>query len=63
MAKGQRVLAAGEMKTKGGDLVYINDKSGHYRPHGELPGRIAEYVFGREGFNAKGKYVVEWGRD
>ncbi|SCE49877.1 hypothetical protein GA0115240_17045 [Streptomyces sp. DvalAA-14] len=54
------MVAAGEFKTKGGDLVYLNNKSGHYRPYGPNAENAAVDAFNRNGFSADGKYIQEW---
>lgn len=62
LAQGKRVLAAGEFKTKGGDVVYLDNKSGHYRPYGVHARKAAEDAFKRNGFTADGKYNAAWGK-
>ncbi|MEU6059662.1 ALF repeat-containing protein [Streptomyces sp. NPDC047097] len=39
ISKGGPVIAAGEFKTKGGEVVYLDNKSGHFRPYGSRTGR------------------------
>ncbi|MEU9118857.1 hypothetical protein AB0C96_03180 [Streptomyces sp. NPDC048506] len=62
LARGERVLAAGEFKTKGGEVVYLDNKSGHYRPYGIHAEQAAVSAFNRNGLKASGKYVAAWGR-
>lgn len=61
LANGANVIAAGEFKTKGGDLVYMDNKSGHYRPYGPNAEKAAIDAFNRNGFSADGKYIEAWG--
>lgn len=61
IAQGQKVVAAGEFKTKSGDVVYFDNKSGHYRPYGEHAEKAAVDAFKRNGSNADGKYIAAWG--
>ncbi len=49
LANKQPVLAAGEAKFIGGQLVKLNNKSGHYRPSGEFPKAAAEEAFSKAG--------------
>ncbi|WP_201304922.1 hypothetical protein [Streptomyces sp. GS7] len=62
LARGGPVLAAGEFKTKGGEVVSLDNKSGHYRPYGSHAERAAVSAFNRNGLKADGKYVAAWGR-
>jgi hypothetical protein len=62
LAEGGDVLAAGEFKTKGGEGVHLNDKSGHYRPHGIHVRQAAVDAFNKNGLNADGKCKAEWGK-
>lgn len=61
IAQGRDVLAAGEFKTKGGQVVYLDNKSGHYRPHGAHAQKAAVGAFNKNGLNADGKYIEAWG--
>ncbi|MGW5003475.1 polymorphic toxin-type HINT domain-containing protein [Streptomyces hydrogenans] len=61
IAKGKDVLAAGEFKTKGGEVVYLDNKSGHYRPYGENAQKAAVDAFNKNGLGADGKYIEAWG--
>ncbi len=60
LAKGGKVLAAGEFKTKGGQIVYLDNKSGHYRPYGENAQKAAIDAFNRNGLHSDGKYIAAW---
>jgi hypothetical protein len=60
MAKGQNVIAAGEFKTKGRQVVKVNNKSGHYLPHGANAEQAAIDAFNKNGLDADGKYIQEW---
>ncbi|MFF4952035.1 hypothetical protein ACWC2K_22975 [Streptomyces chattanoogensis] len=62
LAQGGRVLAAGEFTTKGGAVVRLDNKSGHYRPYGAHARKAAVDAFDRNGLSAEGKYVDAWGR-
>ncbi|AJC60612.1 hypothetical protein [Streptomyces sp. 769] len=62
LARGNPVLAAGEFKTKGGQVVYLDNKSGHYRPYGARAQKAAVDAFNRNGLNADGKYNAAWGK-
>ncbi len=57
LAQGQTVLAAGEFRVLNGDLVYIDNWSGHYRSSGASAQFQAENAFQRLGFDVKGKYT------
>ncbi|GHE54171.1 hypothetical protein GCM10017771_76540 [Streptomyces capitiformicae] len=61
LAKGGKVLAAGEFKTKGGAVVYLDNKSGHYRPYGANAQTAAVDAFNNNGMDANGKYIAAWG--
>lgn len=62
LAGGKPVLAAGEFKTKGGQVVYLDNKSGHYRPYGARAQKAAVDAFNRNGLHADGKYNAAWGK-
>ncbi|AJT62272.1 hypothetical protein T261_0583 [Streptomyces lydicus] len=62
LAQGGRVLAAGEFKTKGGEVVHLDNRSGHYRPYGAHARQAAVDAFNRNGLRADGKYIDAWGR-
>ncbi|MFG2491773.1 hypothetical protein ACGFSD_12040 [Streptomyces caniferus] len=61
IARGQKVLAAGEFKTKGGEVVFPDNKSGHYRPYGSHAEQAAVDAFNRNGMKADGQYNAAWG--
>ncbi|WP_405844190.1 hypothetical protein OG528_35825 [Streptomyces platensis] len=61
IAGGRKVLAAGEFKTKGGEVVFLDNKSGHYRPYGPNAEKAAVDAFNRNGMKANGKYNAAWG--
>lgn len=63
LAGGRNVLAAGEVKIVRGQIVYIDNASGHYLPHGSSAQRAAEGAFQQAGFDAAGKYVDKVYRD
>jgi hypothetical protein len=60
LAQGRDVLAAGEFKTKGGQVVYLDNKSGHYQPYGAHAQKAAVDAFNRNGLGADGKYIEAW---
>ncbi|MEU2776800.1 polymorphic toxin-type HINT domain-containing protein [Streptomyces sp. NPDC007162] len=60
LAQGRDVLAAGEFKTKGGQVVYLDNKSGHYQPYGANAQKAAVDAFDRNGLDADGKYIEAW---
>ncbi|WP_433254454.1 polymorphic toxin-type HINT domain-containing protein [Streptosporangium sp. CA-135522] len=60
LAQGRDVLAAGEFKTKGGQVVYLDNKSGHYQPYGAHAQKAAVDAFNRNGLGADGKYNEAW---
>ncbi|WP_432107028.1 putative T7SS-secreted protein [Streptomyces sp. AA1529] len=60
LARGGDVLAAGEFKTKSGELVYLDNKSGHYQPYGTHAEKAAVDAFNRNGLGADGKYIEAW---
>ena len=60
LAQGGDVLAAGEFKTKGGQVVYLDNKSGHYQPYGANAEKAAVDAFNRNGLAADGKYIEAW---
>ncbi|MHB6904090.1 hypothetical protein [Streptomyces sp. DB-54] len=62
IARGLPVLTAGEFKAKGGEVVYLDHKSGHYGPYGENVQQSAIDAFNRNGLNADGEYQAPWGR-
>ncbi|MGP8304345.1 hypothetical protein ACTPOK_41920 [Streptomyces inhibens] len=62
LIRGDRVLAAGQFKTNGGEVVYLDNKSGHYRPYGVHAEKAAVSAFHRNGLGAGGKYIAAWGR-
>src|SRR3990167_2904284 len=58
-AQFKRVYAAGELTTKNGQIVKIDNLSGHYRPSGENLASVVEHVFKKNGFeDAAGKFVL-----
>ncbi|MEU1206487.1 hypothetical protein [Nocardia sp. NPDC005825] len=57
LAKGDVVLAAGELKMKSGRIVELNNLSGHYRPWGRNAEDAAVRAFNENGFIAEGKYI------
>lgn len=57
LAGGQPVLAAGEFGVLNGELRFIDNFSGHYRPFGPSAQFQAENAFQRLGFDIRGKYV------
>ncbi|WP_308285993.1 DUF6042 family protein [Streptomyces ardesiacus] len=60
LAQGRDVLAAGEFKTKGGQVVYLDNKSGHYQPYGAHAQKAAVDAFDKNGLGADGKYIEAW---
>ncbi|WEH27490.1 polymorphic toxin-type HINT domain-containing protein [Streptomyces sp. AM 3-1-1] len=60
LAHGRDVLAAGEFKTKGGQVVFLDNKSGHYQPYGANAQKAAVDAFERNGLGAGGKYIEAW---
>ncbi|MFE7318356.1 polymorphic toxin-type HINT domain-containing protein [Streptomyces sp. NPDC057555] len=62
VARGRPVLAAGEFKTKGGEVVYLDNESGHYRPYGANAQQAATDAFNKNGLYADGKYRATWGK-
>ncbi|MGW6565722.1 ricin-type beta-trefoil lectin domain protein [Streptomyces sp. NPDC054975] len=60
LAQGRDVLAAGEFKTKGGQVVYLDNKSGHYQPYGAHAQKAAVDAFNGNGLGADGKYIEAW---
>ncbi|WP_217235079.1 polymorphic toxin-type HINT domain-containing protein [Streptomyces sp. AC555_RSS877] len=60
LAQGRDVLAAGEFKTKGGQVVYLDNKSGHYQPYGAHAQKAAMDAFNRNGLGSDGKYIEAW---
>lgn len=62
LARGNPVLAAGQFKTKGGAVVSLDNKSGHYRPYGARAQKAAVDAFNRNGLHADGKYNAAWGK-
>lgn len=57
LAGGQPVLAAGRVRVHAGEIKYIDNFSGHYRPSGIEAQRATEAAFKRLGFNVEGKYI------
>ncbi|MGT0194101.1 LysM peptidoglycan-binding domain-containing protein [Burkholderia pyrrocinia] len=57
LAGGQPVLAAGEFGVHGGQLKFIDNFSGHYRPSGAAAQSAAEQAFRSLGFNVDGLYI------
>ncbi|KVT75692.1 hypothetical protein WT25_02040 [Burkholderia territorii] len=57
LAAGQPVLAAGEFGVHAGQLKFIDNFSGHYRPNGIEAQRAAEQAFRSLGFNVDGLYI------
>lgn len=57
LAGGQPVLAAGEFGVHGGQLKFIDNYSGHYRPSGAAAQSAAEQAFRSLGFNVEGLYI------
>ncbi|MFC9617956.1 polymorphic toxin-type HINT domain-containing protein [Streptomyces sp. NPDC056938] len=60
LAQGSDVLAAGEFKTKGGQVVYLDNKSGHYQPYGAHAQKAAMDAFNRNGLGSDGKCIEAW---
>ncbi|MFJ9471663.1 hypothetical protein [Streptomyces caniferus] len=60
IAEGREVLAAGEFATKGGEAVFLDNTSGHYRPYGPHAENAAVDAFNRNGTKADGKYDAAW---
>lgn len=56
LAKGEPVLAAGELSIYSGNIKTLDNNSGHYRPSGIQAQRAAENAFRNAGFNVDGKY-------
>ncbi|MEU1285888.1 hypothetical protein ABZ449_16775, partial [Kitasatospora sp. NPDC005856] len=57
LTKGADVLAAGEVRFKSGRMTEVNNKSGHYKPHGVNAQNAAVEAFNKVGLEATGKYV------
>lgn len=57
LAGGLPVLAAGELRIHGGEIKYLDNYSGHYRPSGVEAQRAAEDAFRQVGFEVDGKYI------
>ncbi|WP_443747246.1 hypothetical protein [Asticcacaulis solisilvae] len=57
LADGKPVLSAGQFRMRRGDIEYIDNDSGHYRPYGPSAGDIAEAAFRKLGYDAEGKYI------
>lgn len=57
LSRGKPVLAAGEVSIINGEIKYIDNYSGHYRPAGAAAQRAAEDAFSSLGFDVNGKYV------
>jgi hypothetical protein len=57
LANGEPVLAAGELRIHAGEIKYIDNNSGHYRPSGIDAQRAAEKAFSDIGFKVEGKYI------
>lgn len=57
LAAGQPVRAAGEVRFVKGKVHSINNKSGHYQPHGPAAQAAAEDAFRNAGFDVDGKYI------
>ncbi|MGB0372858.1 MAG: FG-GAP-like repeat-containing protein, partial [Opitutales bacterium] len=55
LANGADVISAGQATFKNGQLVRLNNMSGHFRPHGVNPA-IPEAAFNNAGFSATGLY-------
>lgn len=53
LAQGRDVLAAGEFKTKGGQVVYLDNKSGHYQPYGAHAQKAAVDAFNKNGLGVE----------
>ncbi len=58
---GQPVAAAGEMKVIDGQLISVNNQSGHYRPPSETMDRLQDYLQ-REGVDTSNVRVGRTGR-
>ncbi|MCP2041505.1 hypothetical protein L1281_002107 [Neisseria sp. HSC-16F19] len=56
LAKGQPVVAAGEVKFVNGKVVSIDNSSGHYEPHGISAKNAAIKAFEKSGFDVNDKY-------
>ncbi|NOU23505.1 MAG: hypothetical protein HOO93_17295 [Methyloglobulus sp.] len=56
LSGGADVFAAGEAKFVNGQLKYINNDSGHYKPSGATAETSATNAFSNAGFNSLNKY-------
>ncbi|SMD03222.1 RHS repeat-associated core domain-containing protein [Lentzea albidocapillata] len=57
LARGRDVIAAGEVKIAHGEVVWMDNDSGHYKPRGRHAKAAAEAAFDRIGLNGTGKYI------
>lgn len=57
LAGGRPVLAAGEFRVANGELRFVDNYSGHYRPSGASAQFQAENAFQQLGFDVRGKYA------
>ncbi|MBC3989278.1 hypothetical protein H8N00_10385 [Streptomyces sp. AC563] len=57
LAQGRDVLAAGEFKTKSGQVIHLDNKSGHYQSYGAHARKAAVDAFNKNGLGADGKYI------
>jgi hypothetical protein len=57
LAGGTSVRAAGEVRLYGGQIKFIDNASGHYKPNGIEARQAAESAFRNAGFNIEGKYI------
>lgn len=52
--------AAGEVQFLNGDVKWLNNASGHYKPVGANAKKAAESAFEQAGFNGAGKYTEKF---
>ena len=59
LAQGQPVRAAGQVHVSGGQIVQIDNASGHYLPSGPGARQAAVQAFGNQGFQVPDSVYVE----
>jgi hypothetical protein len=57
LAQGRDVLAAGEAKFINGELRYLDNKSGHYRPSGDTARQAALKAFEQHKMQPRDGYI------
>lgn len=59
LARGEKVIAAGEAKVLWGTVKYIDNASGHYLPNGDAAAGAAVKAFRNHGFQVSGERYID----